>query len=69
MAKQETKKPKQTKNEFLHDYLFHYNPYTKLFAAFKRSDMVDYFNGSKKSTIIKMKSADDLVEYLKENKE
>ena len=53
-------------NEFLHGYLFHYNPYTKLWAGFPRELMVDYFNGSENKKIIKMKSAEDLIEYLKE---
>lgn len=52
--------------EFLHGYLFHYNPYTKLWAGFPRELMVDYFNGSENKKIIKMKSAEDLIEYLKE---
>jgi len=31
--------------EELHDWLFHYNPYTKLWSAFRRHQMTDYFNG------------------------
>lgn len=31
--------------EELHNWLFHYNPYTKIWSAFKREDLVAYFNG------------------------
>ena len=31
--------------EELHNWLFHYNPYTGLWSAFKREQMNDYFNG------------------------
>lgn len=31
--------------EELHNWLFHYNPYTGLWSAFKREQVSDYFNG------------------------
>lgn len=30
----------------LFSYLFHYNPYTKLWNAFKREDLTKYFDGT-----------------------
>ena len=32
--------------EELHNWLFHYNPYKKLWTAFKREDSTNYFNGA-----------------------
>ena len=29
----------------LHDWLFHYNPYRKTWAAVRRDDIAKYFNG------------------------
>jgi len=31
-------------NEDFYNYLFHYNPYEKLWYAFKREDSNDYFS-------------------------
>lgn len=31
-------------NEFLNDYLFHYNPYEKMWYGFKREYASTYFN-------------------------
>jgi len=47
-----------TKNlnmEELHNWLFHYNPYTESWAAFKRDDLVAYFNGDM-TKVLKSKS-------------
>ncbi len=46
--------------ESLYDYLFHYNPYQKVWLAFKREHYNDYFNG-KKVEIIKGKDIDDVI--------
>ena len=35
----------------LYDYLFHYNPYEKLWYAFKRDESHKYFNGDKKGVM------------------
>ena len=37
--------------EKLYDYLFHYNPYEKVWYAFKREEHGDYFNGKKKGML------------------
>jgi len=55
-----------TKNpnmEELHNWLFHYNPYTKSWAAFKRDDLVAYFNGDMLK-VIKSKSQKTLEELI-----
>jgi hypothetical protein len=39
----------------LYDYLFHYNPYQKIWYGFKKEDSHKYFNGNGK---IAMKSPD-----------
>jgi hypothetical protein len=39
----------------LHNWLFHYNPYTESWAAFKRDDLVPYFNGDM-TNVLKSKS-------------
>lgn len=49
--------------EHFQDYLFHYNPYTERWHAFKREDMSDYFNG-KATDVTKCSSIKDLVRYI-----
>ena len=49
--------------ETLYDWLFHYNPFTKLWAAFKREDLIDYFNGEYKN-VIRSTSRKTLEELL-----
>lgn len=44
----------------LYDYLFHYNPYEKIWYGFKRDDSHKYFNGSKKG-IMKAAEIEDLI--------
>jgi len=53
--------------EALHDWLFHYNPYTKAWAAFKREDSSDYFNGNHEN-VIKSKSQTTLQKLIIEYK-
>lgn len=50
-------------NEFFQDWLFHYNPYTKEWNAFKREHMNDYFNGSIQA--LHSKSFKTLTGYVK----
>jgi len=45
----------ETKLNKLYDYLFHYNPYQKMWYAFRREDHTKFFNGDKKGS---MKNAD-----------
>ena len=49
--------------EHFQDYLFHYNPYTEMWAAFKREDANDYFNGIVKNVVFYF-SIKDLVRYI-----
>lgn len=55
-----------TQNEFLQGYIFHYNPYTQMWAGIKREDNNDYFNGTLSSEhIILHENINDIIEYLK----
>lgn len=44
----------------LYDYLFHYNPYEKMWYCFRREDSHRYFNGNKKG-IAKSSELEELV--------
>ena len=49
----------------LYDYLFHYNPHTELWSAFKREDKESYFNGEKPRTeILKAKDIRTLIGFI-----
>lgn len=50
-------------SEGFQDFLFHYNPYTELWAAFKREHSNDYFNGAKDNVVFHP-SIKDLVRYI-----
>lgn len=51
-----------------YDYLFHYNPHTKLWSAFKREDKSAYFNGTEpKTEILKAKDIKTLMTYISKN--
>jgi hypothetical protein len=41
--------------EELHNWLFHYNPYQKHWAAFKREESNSYFNGELKNPLVSKK--------------
>jgi len=49
--------------EHFQDYLFHYNPYERMWAAFKREYSNDYFNGLKENVVF-YTSIKDLVRYI-----
>lgn len=50
----------------LYDWLFHYNPHTKSWAAFKREHMQKYFNGEHEN-VIKSKTQKTLEELISSN--
>ena len=50
-------------NEELHNWLFHYNPYVKYWAAFRREDANDYFNGKLQNVLVSKKQ-NTLVEII-----
>ena len=50
----------------LYDWLFHYNPHTKSWAAFRRENMQDYFNGNFEN-VVKSKSQKTLEELIISN--
>lgn len=49
--------------EHFQDYLFHYNPYKEMWAAFKREHSNDYFNGYTENVVFYY-SIKDLVRYI-----
>lgn len=49
--------------EVLHNWLFHYNPYTKTWAAFLRDDLVAHFNGDTSKDLVADKHS-TLVEII-----
>jgi hypothetical protein len=49
--------------EHFQDYLFHYNPYTEMWAAFKREHSNEYFNGQVENVVFYF-SIKDLVRYI-----
>ena len=49
--------------EHFHDYVFHYNPYTEMWSAFKRNEYTKYFNGES-NAITSCRSIKDLVRYI-----
>jgi len=49
--------------EHFHDYVFHYNPYTELWSAFKRDQYAKYFNGESEA-VTTCRSIKDLVRYI-----
>lgn len=52
-------------NEILHGYIYHYNPYTQMWAAIPRELVNTYFNeGITHPMIIKHKNIHDLIEYV-----
>jgi len=51
--------------EFLQEYIFHFNPYTKVWSAFPRNCSNDYFNGIKNDKIISSEDVNHIIEYLK----
>lgn len=47
----------------LFGYIFHYNPYRKLWYGFKREDSNKYFNGNYKN-VMKSESIEDLIDEI-----
>jgi hypothetical protein len=54
--------------ENTYDYLFHYNPYTGKWNAFKREHYNDYFNGKDVESLIENKDIDKIITTIKKSK-
>lgn len=52
---------KKMNNNKLYNWLFHYNDYTKKWAAFKRDSKVEYFNNQDRSKQTGILYADDIT--------
>ena len=50
--------------EFLHNYLWHKNPDTNMWAAFKKEDTEKYFSNNNTEKAVKSKSRDYIMDYL-----
>lgn len=51
--------------EKLHNWLFHYNPYTGYWNAFKRENLTKYFEGKlADKEVLKNKRPEVLAEYI-----
>lgn len=51
-------------NSYLHDWVFHYNPYTNSWAAFPRDYYTQYWNGYDDKNILRSKHINVLVDLL-----
>ena len=56
----------KTVNEALHNWIFHYNPWTGLWNAFPREKYTDYFNdpNDPKMIVVRSKEVKTLVDLL-----
>lgn len=50
--------------KFLHNYLWHKNPDTNMWAAFKKEDTEEYFKDNATEKAIKNESRDMIMDYL-----
>ena len=50
--------------DYLYDWLFHYNPFTKLYAAVPRHLINEYFNNYELDGVLRSKSDSTLKEIL-----
>lgn len=51
-------------NSYLHDWVFHFNPYTEQWAAIHRDHYVDYWNGYQGKNVLRAKYINVLVDLL-----
>lgn len=57
-----------TENEFMQDWVFHYNAYTKTWAAIPRELYVQYWSNASLKGILRSNSIDTLIEILYKTK-
>lgn len=51
-------------NEILQGWVFHFNPYNKIWNAIPREHYLDYWSGDNDDKIIKSHSIDTLIEII-----
>ena len=56
------------KNVYLHNYVFHYNIYTKTWAAIPRENYVDYWSDYNHPNILRAKDINDLISLVQKTK-
>jgi hypothetical protein len=54
---------KENTMENLYDWLFHYNPYTKVWNAFRRDESSQYFNGELEN-VLSSKNYNTLIDII-----
>jgi G:T-mismatch repair DNA endonuclease (very short patch repair protein) len=55
---------KETANAFMHDWIFHYNPYEDRWAAIPRDNYTDYWNDRAHKNILRSKHLNTLIDLL-----
>jgi len=53
------------KDEYLQQWIFHFNPYTKLWSGFHRDNYIDYLNGMGGDNIYTSTSMGELLRHIK----
>jgi hypothetical protein len=54
----------KTDNEILQEYMFHFNPYKKMWAGFTRDAKNDYFNGVANDKIIFNENIQTIIKFI-----
>lgn len=57
------------KNDYLYDWVFHFNHHTGLWYGFLREHYNNYFNGMGKDNYLYASSMDKLIKLIKEKNE
>ena len=74
MSKQETYQdyepgyPEENNNQFMHDWVFHHNPFTSTWCAIPRHLYTEYWSNYKLEGILRSNSLDTLIEILYKTK-
>ena len=55
---------KPVESDYLHDWIFHYNPYTKNWVAIPRDYYTQYWNGYDGKNVLKAKHLNVLIDLL-----
>ena len=50
--------------EILNEWVFHFNPFTKTWAAIHRSDYLEYWNNQKSKKVLRSSKIETLIELL-----
>lgn len=59
---------KATDNSYLNDWVFHFNPYTEMWAAIPRDEYQTYWSDYNNANILRSKHLNTLVDLLHKSK-